>query len=193
LNTKETIKDVIERAGGLNEGAFLEGAKMYRSMDERGELVVNFHELFVKGKEQYNYVLRHGDTITVPKIDDIIAIRGEVGSVSVAEREVQNAPFTKGKRARYYISEYAGGFTKEASRSKVYVISSSGSVKKSRNFGLFKIYPRVKRGDKITVARKKQKEEIETVPLDWNKTIEALTVKVTGVMTLYLLFKNVFK
>jgi protein involved in polysaccharide export with SLBB domain len=193
LNDQETIKSVIERAGGFNEGAFLEGAKMTRYYEEIGELVVNFYDLYNKGKNQYDYVLRNGDTITIPKIDNIIPISGQVGSVLVAGRFIQNAPYTRGRRARYYIREYAGGFTKEASRSKVYVISSSGSVKKSRNFGLFKIYPRVKRGDKITVGSKKKKEEIETVPLDWNKTIEALTVKVTGVMTLYLLFKNVFK
>ena len=94
---------------------------------------------------------------------------------------------------KYYIKEYAGGFTKNAARSRVYVISSSGSVKKSRNYGLFKVYPKVKRGDRISVDAKKEKKELDTVPIDWNKTIESLTVKVTGVMTLYLLFKNVFK
>ncbi len=193
LSDKETIKSVIERAGGFNEGAFLEGAKMTRYYQKTGELVVNFYDLFNKGKNQYDYVLRNGDTITIPKIDNIIPISGQVGSVLVAGRSIQNAPFTSGKRAKYYIKEYAGGFTKNAARSRVYVISSSGSVKKSRNYGLFKVYPKVKRGDRISVDAKKEKKELDTVPIDWNKTIESLTVKVTGVMTLYLLFKNVFK
>ncbi len=193
LHDKETIKEVVERAGGFNEGAFLRGAKMIRSLDNTGELVVDFDALFNANKEQYNYVLRAGDTLMVPKIDDIIAITGEVGSTVVAGRIRQNAPYTVGKRARYYVKEYAGGFTKSADRSKVYVISSSGKVKKSKNWGLFRVYPKVKRGDRIVVDKKEPKPPKAEDPTDWNRVIEHLTVKITGIMTLYLLTKNVFK
>jgi protein involved in polysaccharide export with SLBB domain len=193
LHNKETIKEVVERAGGLSEGAFLQGAKMFRKADSKGELVVNFVELFEKGKKQYNYVMRSGDSIFVPKIDDIIAITGQIGSYTVAGKTVQNSPYTKGKRAKYYVKEYAGGFAKDADRRKVYVISSSGGMKKTKDFLLFKIYPKVHRGDRIVVD-KKPPEKVKTEdPTDWNKVIENLTVKVTGIMTLYLLTKNVFK
>lgn len=193
LHNKETIRELVERAGGMTEGAFLQGAKMYRKADDKGELVVNFVELFQKNKEQYNYVMRSGDSIFVPKIDDIIAISGEVGSNVVAGRVIQNSPFTRGKRAKFYIKEYAGGFSKHADRRKVYVISSSGGMKKTKDFLIFKVYPKVKRGDRIVVDQKPPEKIKDDEPTDWNKVIENLTVKITGIMTLYLLTKNVFK
>jgi polysaccharide export outer membrane protein len=193
LNDKETIKDVVERAGGFNEGAFLRGAKMIRSDGSKGEVVVDLEALFLKNVKQYNYVMINGDSLIVPKIDDIIPISGEVSSAVVAGRAIQNSPYTRGKRAGYYIKEYAGGFTEKADKGKVYVISSSGKVKKSRNFYLFQTFPKVKRGDRIDVAVKIEKIESEKEPTDWNRVIENLTVKLTGLMTLYLLTQKVFK
>jgi polysaccharide export outer membrane protein len=192
LNDKETIKDVVERAGGFNEGAFLRGAKMIRTEGGKGDLVVDLEALFIKNIKQYNYVMLSGDSLIVPKIDDIIAISGEVSSSTVAGRDIQNSPYTKGKRAKYYIKEYAGGFTENADRGRVYVISSSGKVKKSRNFYLFQTFPKVKRGDRIEVAVKVEKLKKESEPTDWNRVIENLTVKLTGLMTLYLLTQKVF-
>ncbi|MFZ9846893.1 MAG: SLBB domain-containing protein [Flavobacteriales bacterium] len=192
LNDQETIKEVVERAGGFNEGAFLRGAKMIRAEGEKGELVVDLDALFNKNIKQYNYVMMNGDSLIVPKIDDIIAISGEVSSAKVAGRAIQNSPYTKGKRAKYYVKEYAGGFTDNADRGKVYVISSSGKVKKSRNFFLFHTYPKVKRGDRIRVALKTEKVKKDSEPTNWNHVIENLTVKLTGLMTLYLLTQKVF-
>ena len=58
---------------------------------------------------------------------------------------------------------------------------------------MFQTFPKVKRGDRIDVAVKIEKIESEKEPTDWNRVIENLTVKLTGLMTLYLLTQKVFK
>ena len=60
------------------------------------------------------------------------------------------------------------------------------------NFGLFTISPRIKEGSTIIVANKVEKEEKENEnPVDWNKQIENAMLKVTAIMTLWLLVDRV--
>ena len=60
------------------------------------------------------------------------------------------------------------------------------------NFGLFSISPRIKKGSTIIVSNKieKQKKDNE-IPVDWNKQIENAMLKVTAIMTLWLLIDRV--
>ena len=71
----------------------------------------------------------------------------------------------------------------------------NGIVTKTKNYGLFKIYPKVYKGSKVTVNVKKKKEDIkekiEQLPVDWNRLFENLTVKVSGVLTLYFLISRI--
>jgi len=191
LHSKETIKEVIERAGGFTDGAFLEGASMSRSLDDKGKLVIDLKALYDRGEDQYNYVMRTGDSLIVPKTDDVISIRGEVGTDVILDYDNQNAPFTRGKRANFYVKEYAGGFTKESNRNAVYVISASGKMKKSTNYFLFRKYPKVHKGDRIFVDKKPPKGP-EAEKVDWGKVIGDITAKATGVLTLIILFNKVF-
>jgi polysaccharide export outer membrane protein len=193
LNSKETIKEVIERAGGFTNGAFLEGAKMTRSIDNKGKLVVDLVALYKKNEEQYNYIMRNGDSLIVPKSDDVITINGEIGSDLILNNDNQNVPFTKGRRAKFYIKEYAGGFTKLSNKNAVYVISASGKMNKSSRFLLFRTYPEVYKGDRIYVQKKPDKSKVENIPVDWGKVVGDITAKATGVLTLIVLFNKVFQ
>jgi hypothetical protein len=62
-------------------------------------------------------------------------------------------PFISGTGLRAYISN-AGGFTREAVRSSVYVVYANGSVKKSSHFLFFRFYPRLEPGSEIMVPVK---------------------------------------
>jgi len=191
LNSKETMQEVIERAGGFTYGAFLEGARMVRQVDQKGKLIVDLKALYNKDEKQYNYVMRNGDSLIVPKTDDVITISGEVGSRIALIKDKQNAPYTSGKRANFYIKEYAGGFTKESRRSQVYVIGASEKMKKSANFLFVRYYPKVHRGDRIVVNKKPTKID-DGLPVDWGKVIGEITAKATGLMTLAILMSKVF-
>ncbi len=104
-----------------------------------------------------------------------------------------NVPFHKGKRAKYYIREYAGGVDwANGGRSRlIYVRYPSGAVKKTRNFLLFKVYPKVEKGAMVYVdtKSKKDKENRYKEPrrrIDWNNIIRDGLALATSSLTLYL-------
>ena len=138
---------------------------------------------------KHNLVLVEGDSIIVPKTMDVVHITGELMNL---EGNSISAPHFKGRRANYYVNTFAGGFTKENKRSNTVVLYPNGIAKKTMNFGLFTISPRIKKGSTIIVANKvsKIKKENEN-PVDWNKQIENAMLKVTGVLTLWLLIDKV--
>ena len=103
-------------------------------------------------------------------------------------------PYHMGHRAKYFVKKYGGGFGKEAKRSRTYVESPGGRVKRTRNYLLFKVYPKVNVGDKVVVVRKPEKKRSKDngEPVDWNKAIERFSVKLTGIATLYVILSTAF-
>jgi polysaccharide export outer membrane protein len=104
-----------------------------------------------------------------------------------------NVPFHKGKRAKYYIREYAGGVDWQNGGRKrlVYVRYADGSYKKTRNYLLFKVYPKVEKGAMVYVdtKSKKDKENKYKAPrqrIDWNNVIRDGFALATSSLTLYL-------
>ena len=95
-------------------------------------------------------------------------------------------------RTKYYINEYVGGFKKKALRRKVFVQAPGGKIKKTSHFMFIKKYPKVLQGDLIVVPFKKEKEDQsgEREKVDWNEVIENFTIKITGLLTVSLLIKN---
>jgi protein involved in polysaccharide export with SLBB domain len=62
-------------------------------------------------------------------------------------------PFISGMRLNEYVSN-AGGYTREAVRSNVYVVYANGSVKKVSRFIGIRHYPRLEPGAEIMVPLK---------------------------------------
>ena len=60
-----------------------------------------------------------------------------------------NTPYHRGKNAKYYIDEYAGGFNKEAKRKDTYVLSPAGKLSKTKRFLFIKSYPQVEEGSTV--------------------------------------------
>lgn len=193
LNGKdETLSDLVERAGGLTNWAFLDGSSLLRSEDSLGLLLMDLADAVKSDASKFNYILKPGDLITIPKTNDIVSITGAIGFQSInVEKPIVNSPFHNGKRASFYIKKYGGGYHSNAKRKKVYVVSYSGHVKKSRFFGLTK--PIINKGDKIIVEFKVKKEKREKGnPVNWNSVIESTTTKLTGILTLFILANSVF-
>ncbi len=195
LSKDERISDIIERAGGLTRFAFTEGASLYRPDLPGGYIVLNLEEVLKKEKSKYNYILKAGDRLSIPTTIDFIGIRGtSLEYLSVLDRSQVNAPYVKGKRARYYINEFGNGFTKDSWRRKTYVIETNAKITRTQNFLVFKVYPKVEKGSTIYVVNKEKKpEEIkkEREPFNWNKFIENTTLKVTGLATLIILLRQI--
>ncbi|MFM7022518.1 MAG: SLBB domain-containing protein [Flavobacteriales bacterium] len=198
INKTERLSSLIERTGGLTEWAFMEGATLWR-FNEGGDstvVIMNLKALYKNKRKEFDYILQEGDKINIPETRNLITIIGAVKYPKVDSMHFVYAPYVAGKSARYFVKEYGGGFSEEAKRKNTYVESAGGHVKRTKNFGLFKIYPKVKVGDKIVVRYKEKKHKDDGKKTDWGLIISRTTAQLTGVLSVatsaissYLLLK----
>lgn len=198
-----TVQDAVSLAGGLTSYAFPEGAKFDRPNLPGGFLVFDMKKALNRRGSMYNYTLKEGDVISVPKVIDYVSIFGSgiqyienlLNLDSLTDYAAMNAPFVAGKRAGYYIRTFGNGYTSDAWRSKTYVVEANGRVRRTVNWYLFRISPKVKKGSSVYVISKAKKtktnfkDKVNKIPTDWNKVIQDITVKLTGLATLWALIK----
>ena len=190
---EDKLSDLIKRAGGLTDWAFLKGAKLNRTENNLGLLLMDLEHTLNKPNSNFNYILKPGDIITIPKNTNIVSISGAIGYKNInQDKNIVNSPLHKNRRAQFYIKKYGGGYDENAKRRNVFVISSNGMVKESVLRGLVK--PKIDAGDEIIVQRKKtkNKKEKKGATVDWNQMIENVTLKTTGILTLLILANNAF-
>ncbi len=199
-----TVNDAVKMAGGLTPYAFPEGAKFDRPNLPGGFLVFDMKKAMNRRGSMYNYTLKEGDIISVPKVIDYISIYGSgiqyienlMNLDSLTDYAVMNSPFVGGKRAGYYIRTFGNGYTRDAWRSKTYVVEANGRVRRTINFYVFRVSPKVKKGSAIYVISKEKKaksnfkDSVNKIPTDWNKVISDITIKLTGLATLWTLIKK---
>ena len=140
-----------------------------------------------KENSKHNLVLLEGDSIVIPKILDVVQITGDLQNINGASI---SSPFF-GKRANYYVRNFAGGFSENNKKSKTVVVHANGVTKKSLNLGFFSISPKVKPGSTIRVISEKNIIKTQKDSIDYNRHIESVIVKITAVMSLYLLIERV--
>ena len=140
-----------------------------------------------KENSNHNLVLLEGDSIVIPKMLDVVQITGDLQNIDGASI---SSPFF-GKRANYYVRNFAGGFSENNKKSKTIVVHANGVTKKSLNLGFFSISPKVKPGSTIRVISEKNIIKTQKDAIDYNRHIESVIVKITAVMSLYLLIERV--
>lgn len=174
----ERISDLVTRSGGITNDAYLPGATLYREVDTTQ--IANLDRMAVIDTSQAILDIEEIAKVTTQAIgidlrkilnnpyssDDLIL---EEGDVLFIPRELQTVRLNGGLlypvTVRYqdrmglkrYVSQ-AGGFTSNASRSKVFVVYANGSVDQTRSFMGIKSYPPVKPGAEIFVPLKPEKE-----------------------------------
>ena len=197
ISKDEKLFDVLARAGGLTQFAFPEATRLYRSQDKIGYLFLDLkREDLTNPKSESNYVLQEGDTITIPRINELVAVKGAIRYPGIDSIGQINAPFFKGSSARYYIANYGIGFAKGAARSKTYVVLPGGFIKRTVSLGVVRLYPRVRQGSTVVAVYKldkNKKDRKQSEPVNWNKTIENITIKATAVLTIWLLITQINK
>jgi len=192
----ETLADIVERAGGLTQWAYAEGATMNRT--DVSSTLVFLHKALENPESKYNYVLREGDVVTVPKAGDLVALKGEIKYPFVGDPGTVVVPFEKNRSARHYIRKYGKNFGDDAKRSETYVVEPNGYVKRTHNFLFIHFFPRVKvKGSQVVVPEKpEEKEAPETPtapsePFDWNTFMSTLSAGILSFATIYVLVARV--
>lgn len=161
----ERISDLIEKAGGLTKQANISGGQIARKVDGVGFVITNFSKLKINNKN--NMIIKEGDVITIPDFHDIVQIKvsGTNASKSYNNDIISggniSVPYHGTMRAGRYVRKYAGGFASNAKRGKTLVQHKSGRMVQARNYGLFRIYPKVTSNSEIIVTLKEEKKEEE--------------------------------
>lgn len=145
-NKSETIKDLVQRAGGLTREAnadaaaftrLREGAAYAAAADVRRgaarvaaeaaprvRIGIDLAKALSNNKSTDNLLLKSGDELAVPPLQQTVEIRGEVNSPSVTALE-------RGRKLEYYVRA-GGGPTKNASMRRAYVLQPNGKVESRR-------------------------------------------------------------
>ncbi|MDC0388883.1 SLBB domain-containing protein [Flavobacteriaceae bacterium] len=171
LNNKYSLFDLLNDSGGILKDGALNGVKIKRINKSKREIEEAFNESDSLGVEitkvedyiefgvdiaqlyktdgedlRFNVILKGGDVIEVPKLDNTIEIIGEVQQPTVIN-------YKKGIRGLDAINR-AGGVTDVAKKSSAFVVYQNGNVASFKNFLFFTSSPRLEPGCKIVVPKR---------------------------------------
>ncbi len=195
---KQKITDVLQQAGGLAPEAFPSGATLYRTKDDAGLVVIHLDRILKNPNDRENFYLKAGDRLLIPKSKDFVTITGETRAnelyLEVNTNQGLKVAYYPGRRANYYIYQYAGGFGNRAKIGDVTVKHANGQIERTQNLLLFRIYPKVRNGSTILVNAKSEKppkQERKKKEIDWDKKftqILAFSTAFSQILVTYLLF-----
>ena len=194
-NTKELISDIIKRAGGLKQDAFIEGALLLRKTfnNEAEDAVLKNKIDILKSQIKDSSDKKNADNvlgnqyklvgINLEKIlknpgseFDILIEDGDILSIPTKSQTIQSfgavqfpkkVIYHKGISVQDLISQ-SGGLSSNADQNKIYVIHPNGDVGKTSKFLFFRTYPNLKEGSELYVPFKDPKSKMtsaETVGL----------------------------
>lgn len=141
LDAGGRVADVIRMAGGLVDGAFLDGAILRRGPGAT-RIVFDLERALDNASSTDNLLLEHGDSLEVPRRSNTVTV------VDAVERPITIA-YASGKGVDYYL-QAAGGPTADADPDGVAVILPSGRYAAKR----FMRGPEVVPGSTIVVPSK---------------------------------------
>ena len=170
----ERISDLVNKSGGINQWAYVKGARLSRQMDEeeRARLqstlevmdsakdsldisTINMDERYYVGIDleaalaapggEADLVLREGDILTIPLYNNTVKISGNV-------LYPNTVTYSPSMSVRKYV-KMAGGYGFRSKKNKAYVIYMNGNVTRARRFSKADVTP----GCEIVVPKKREK------------------------------------
>lgn len=171
----EKLSSLISRSGGITELAYLEGA--YIKRPGIGNIAIKLDKALRRPSSKFNIPLLDGDTLMVPARVDIVSIEGNVLRPGI------KVLYEPSKDKLKYYTSLAGGFAKRTKKNEITVTYVDGRVKGTKNFLMFRKYPKIEQGAEISVAIKPDREGGNFPKINLSDTIASLT----SILTFYLL------
>jgi protein involved in polysaccharide export with SLBB domain len=196
LKDNERLSDVIQRAGGLTAEAFPAGATLLRPDKGIGYVVLDLDRVVLNPTDPANMIVRAGDTLFVPKAQDLVTIYttgtlvDRYGRDSTTIDGTRQVAYQGNKSARWYIKRYAGGFEDDIARKNWTTVEyANGQVKETRNFMGIPDYPEVLPGSAIRVPLKPEKiqKERREERFDWIRLTQVILGGATTIATFLIL------
>ena len=188
LNDPDAASIYAEELENYNNEIFSSEPKSSKQIN-LDMVYLDLEKALKSNQSKHNLVLNEGDSIIIPKTMDVVHITGELMNL---QGNSISAPYFNSKRANYYVKNFAGGFSKLNDRSNTVVVYPNGIAKKSKNFLFFKLSPKVTKGSTIRVSSKIKKGKRKNKgKIDWNQQIENAMLKLSAVLTLWVLVDRV--
>ncbi|MDA0986436.1 MAG: SLBB domain-containing protein [Bacteroidetes bacterium] len=169
-NESETLSDLIKRAGGLKDNAYLKGSRLERTKKSAGLVPIDF-ESILNGNYESDFILEEGDIIVIERDPKIIYLRGEVVVQS-------SARYIAGKSLSYYLKQ-AGGVSENGDPDRVTVTLPNG---KKMEKGWF-FDEEIISGSVISVPAKiKEEEQILPILRDWSTIVMSIATMFLTIM-----------
>ena len=116
LNRDEKISDIIERAGGVLDIAYLRGSTYKRAGEK---LIISLIDILKNPESDFNFNVQDSDLLSIPYRPNFIRVIGEVNSPGIHK-------FTDNKSVKYFLS-IAGGLNNEADTQNIWIEYPNGS------------------------------------------------------------------
>ncbi|PBJ13883.1 SLBB domain-containing protein [Flavobacterium sp. ACN6] len=185
-NKKETVYNVVMRAGGLTSVANLEGMKILRPIKEDQIDKIKSVDLNLSNNDTLNEKLtrklkdelrfatipvnwekivnnkNHYSNVTLFPGDEIdVAVYNEGVKVTGNVLLTSEIPYRKGKNFKYYINS-VGGVDSKGWKKKAYIIYPNGKADVTKSFLFFRSYPAVEPDSQIVVPEKPETKKMST-------------------------------
>jgi protein involved in polysaccharide export with SLBB domain len=154
----DKLAAIIKRAGGYRPNANPKGSRLRRAMapGDTLDIVLKTPKAMSDRKSRFNHIMKDGDYIFIPYTDNLVYLTGDLNKQTPNDI---GAYYLRNKRAKFYIKFFGGGFTNTSDKKKVVVVYQGGRRIATRNYVLFKVYPKVKPGCTIVVNNRMKTEE----------------------------------
>lgn len=177
IQKNERISSLIKRSGGMKKSAYPEGAKLIRQ--NIGQIVIDLPLILSKTGSKYDLILKDGDVIIIPTLNDIVSVRGEIQSPI-------NIKFDKNNNSVDYYVASAGGYGENPWKKRINVKYQNGKIKATKNFLFFRKYPKVKEGSIVTIPTKPER----TSKIKFSEIFGYTLSTITTLATLLVLSKS---
>ncbi|HEY9226731.1 MAG TPA: SLBB domain-containing protein, partial [Gemmatimonadaceae bacterium] len=156
LTKNDRLGDLLARAGGLTNAAYIDGIVFTRASGKLGRVGLDLRSVLRDSMSRDNIILADGDSIYLPQFSGIVEVKGAVH----APRGVAWIP---GKDLDYYVRA-AGGPTSTGDFGRSYVMQPDGSVETVRARRLLPDdIPVPRPGSVVTVTERDQKQGSDSV------------------------------
>lgn len=205
----ERLSELVSRAGGLNNQAYPQGAKLIRKnqltesektrkKEQLSQIQNNFNGVSIRNDESITKSTEliginlfaalsdpGGEEDLFLNEGDIIDIPREPQTVKVTGEVLypNSVKFNEGKSFKDFISE-AGGFTANSARKRSYVLYSNGSVRRGRNILFIRYFPKIERGAEIIVPRNVKNVNSSQQVFQLVSVLTGTVTSVIGIITL---------
>jgi len=192
-NNVSTLNEVIEKAGGLLIDADKNGATLFRTYRNRGDISFDLDD----SSKKSDPILFEGDVVNISPLENTVTIYDEGTRNNIYGEDVgityKNIIYNGKKSAKWYIKQFSGGFLKNADRKSVVVTLPNNQTIGTKRFMGINIYPKVFPGSTIRLKMDNEKQRKSLEPkekLDIETAFSKSLTTLTSILSVILLVER---